>query len=143
MQKVLRRLTPRSVNTTSLPAAFMDLWENCDNAASRPNGDRSAKFNVSRYGVCYLDDIMVTIPQNWGIHCSIYISNGDGNLIVRKRGDGEEEVPAFVKLHEYPSIAYGSCADEAQTPDVVYAWAPRSRISDNQQRNLAIFRQQV
>ncbi|XP_022668454.1 uncharacterized protein LOC111253396 isoform X2 [Varroa destructor] len=168
MQKVLRRLTPRFVNTNTLPSAFMDLWENCDNAASRPNGDRSAKFSVSRYGVCFLDDIMVTIPQNWGIHCSTYISNSDGRLIVRNRGDGEEDVPSFVKLPTrlptgYPESGnnmsfFAGFGDSGNSDDsmktetssgsqveytTVYAWAPRSRISDNQQRNLAIFRQQL
>ncbi|OQR68522.1 hypothetical protein BIW11_12858 [Tropilaelaps mercedesae] len=165
MQKVLRRLNARFVTTATLPTAFMDLWENCDNAGSRPNGDRQAKFDISRFGVCFLDDIMVTIPQNWGIHCSAYVSNCDGRLMAREYGEGEDDVPAFVKL---PSRTRTNALDmiataanngdltilamDAQkaerihsiTPHgIVFAWAPRSRISDNQQRNLALFRQQL
>lgn len=53
---------------------------------------------MSHFGVCFLDDLLVTIPQHWGVHCSAYVSSNNGQLIQRRPGNGEEDVPGFIEL---------------------------------------------
>lgn len=144
VSRLLRARNPKCINAAELPGELVELWLH-----SRD----SEELDVSRFGVCYLDDLLVTLPQHWGIYCSEYISNETGALVVRQYGDGMEDVPNFIKL-EYPTGPIGLrdnlsdfLASEKYNDfkgySIVHAWIPISHRSDYKLKLIALLRQQV
>lgn len=122
LQKVLRPRKPKCISSVDMPAAFASHWQAVDDA------DRSdRRFNVEDFGVCYLDDLLVTIPQHWGVHCSEYVST-DGEVIRREHGNGDEDIPDFVPKNETGRV---------------HAWIPKHHQTETQKKALALLKQQV
>lgn len=120
LQKVLRPRNPKCISSADIATAFTTHW--------RANDEVERRFNVEDFGVCYLDDLLVTIPQHWGVHCSEFVSAEYGDVRRRHRGDGEEDIPDFV-------------SDDARAR--VYAWIPRQHQTDSQKKALALLKQQT
>ncbi|OQR75668.1 hypothetical protein BIW11_08271 [Tropilaelaps mercedesae] len=158
--RLLRRRNPKCISSIELPSHLIELWQH--------NRD-SEVLDVSHFGVCFLDDLMVTIPQHWGVHCSVYVSSSNGNLVLRQHGDGEEDVPDFVKLdcrvglpglspskptHSTNGLAEAyhnnnidniTNANQLYLEDysVVQAWMPKHLRTEFQQKRSAFIMQQV
>lgn len=147
--RLLRPQNLKCVSTRELPRKLVELWNN-----------RSIdKLDVSHFGVCYLDDLIVTIPQHWGVCCSEYVGQ-DGLLVMRHHGDRLEDVPESIELGYRPlpaSVSYdphsrvglgNSSLDDTSEENldgygVVHMWVPKKPRTDCEWRRLSILREQV
>ncbi|XP_018496330.1 uncharacterized protein LOC100900179 [Galendromus occidentalis] len=122
LQKVLRPMKPKCISSAQIATAFAQHWRTTNDAEWQ-----NRRFNVEDFGVCFLDDLLLTIPQHWGVNCSEYVST-EGQVIQRKYGTGEEDVPDFVPQ---------------SGRKIINAWIPKHVQTEEQKKNLALLKQQI